>query len=332
MAAAIIGVLFSHTMVDYGWLPINRLALMGQGGVDLFFLLSGYGLYYSYSRNPKPLQFYKRRFMRLLPTYWALTALHLLYTGTFSWRSLLYQGSTIGFWYDSKTFGIFCWFIAVILFFYAVFPIYYRLFTYSPRWVTLLAIAIALGLTFSFAYDHFAHGARGYLILFYARIPAFVAGIFLGYCSRRELTAQQAQRLSTWLIAISVVALIAWNVCVDMMGFDGARYTGLFYLPFVFMIPGGAIIAARLLKHSGKVVRAALTAIGAATLETYIALGDVYGLKTKVLATLTDSPVCAMLLLLLACIAVGLVLHAVMQAVLNLPATLARLHIVKRHK
>lgn len=47
MAVAMFAILLTHMNCDFGCFAINRLALCGQGGVDAFFFLSGFGMYYS---------------------------------------------------------------------------------------------------------------------------------------------------------------------------------------------------------------------------------------------------------------------------------------------
>ncbi len=48
----------------------------GHYGVDLFFVISGFIIYYATERsNPSPLQFLRRRVERIIPVYWFLTLL-----------------------------------------------------------------------------------------------------------------------------------------------------------------------------------------------------------------------------------------------------------------
>jgi exopolysaccharide production protein ExoZ len=50
--------------------------VIGHYGVDLFFVISGFIIYYSTERsNPTPLQFLRRRVERIIPVYWFLTLL-----------------------------------------------------------------------------------------------------------------------------------------------------------------------------------------------------------------------------------------------------------------
>ena len=41
----------------------------GNSGVDVFVFLSGMGIYFAWSKRPELLSFYRKRVLRLLPTY-----------------------------------------------------------------------------------------------------------------------------------------------------------------------------------------------------------------------------------------------------------------------
>lgn len=93
-------------------------------GVDLFFLLSGYGLYHSMRRDPDVRRFYKKRLLRLLPTYL------LFVTGWFAISlgrgietpaSFLQKHAVITFFTHGE---VDVWFIAAILLVYTTYSNY----------------------------------------------------------------------------------------------------------------------------------------------------------------------------------------------------------------
>ena len=67
MGLATIWVSLFHFRCVMGVSPFGLFDAMGYGGVDIFLFLSGFGLYVGYKNDIK--YFYKRRFLRIYPTY-----------------------------------------------------------------------------------------------------------------------------------------------------------------------------------------------------------------------------------------------------------------------
>ncbi len=61
--------IYGHPQWDVGWADIGRY------GVELFFMLSGFVIFWSLQRTEQPLDFVVSRFSRLFPAYWAAIAL-----------------------------------------------------------------------------------------------------------------------------------------------------------------------------------------------------------------------------------------------------------------
>ena len=71
MGLACLWVMLHHNVFDWpnALYPLERVAIYGNLGVDIFLLLSGVGLYYAWSRKPTLRDFYARRFVRILVPY-----------------------------------------------------------------------------------------------------------------------------------------------------------------------------------------------------------------------------------------------------------------------
>lgn len=64
---------------------VYQLILDGGSGVDIFLFLSGMGIYFSWEKNQNLLSFYKKRVIRILPTYISITGIYwLIYIHHFS--------------------------------------------------------------------------------------------------------------------------------------------------------------------------------------------------------------------------------------------------------
>ena len=72
MGIAILWVMFFHLSIDINNRILNLIKTIGYGGVDIFLMISGLGLYYAYKKNNNIKLFYKRRLLRLLPHIYRL--------------------------------------------------------------------------------------------------------------------------------------------------------------------------------------------------------------------------------------------------------------------
>lgn len=71
MGVAMMLVVFFHSSFDLSAIPpLECFKNMGDIGVEIFFLMSGFGVYFSIRKNGKSGKaFYKRRLNRILPAY-----------------------------------------------------------------------------------------------------------------------------------------------------------------------------------------------------------------------------------------------------------------------
>lgn len=63
---------------------VHKLFALGQYGVHLFFIVSGFVIYWTISRVDKPLEFLWSRFSRLYPPFWVAVILTFVTTSIFS--------------------------------------------------------------------------------------------------------------------------------------------------------------------------------------------------------------------------------------------------------
>lgn len=100
MGFAILWVMYFHIPLKFatevGWF-IHRI---GFYGVDIFLFLSGLGVYYSLTKRPNVLGFYKARLVRILPAYIivACASYCLLRLDRASALDFFYYISGIGYW------------------------------------------------------------------------------------------------------------------------------------------------------------------------------------------------------------------------------------------
>ena len=98
-------------------------ACINSTGVDLFLLLSGFGIVYSLSKDSNPLSFYRKRFERVVFPYLVMGGIHWilkdLLISSQSIGKFFYDWSLLSFWTrGNRTF----WYISLICILYLVSP------------------------------------------------------------------------------------------------------------------------------------------------------------------------------------------------------------------
>lgn len=309
MGIAALAILITHAQL-HGNALMERFGIMCQGGVDLFLFLSGYGIFYSYLRRPKPLTFYRKRALRILPTFWIILALSLVYNNRFTLKVFLLKATTLCYWFPIDGVKFFGWFVSVIVLLYALFPLYWLFFRQRPLTATLamtfVGIALSLWYTYYYMVEH--HGAHGRFILFTARIPVFYWGVWFGYLSKCRLHDND-HRIQICLIALSAVTIIAYYYTFPMLGWYNARNSGLLYYPFVVILPGLCLALAEVFRYNPSWLNSLLATIGGASLESYLLLGDVYNYKAQLAKTLDISKNTSTLLLMFVTIVLAVVIN-----------------------
>ena len=203
-------VILFHVALDRGD-PFYGLRRCGNVGVDIFLFLSGVGLWFAWTKTPSVSHFYRRRLIRILPT-WLIcsTAFYLPdYLGAqrFSKNVVDLLGDiTINwdFWlHDELTF----WYVPAIMLLYLIAPWYMRLIRRYPtyRWLPLLMVVWCVMVQWVLP----IHAVVGHLEIFWSRVPIFFIGINMGEMvrSRRQLPPD-----AVWLLLITF--LMTFGTCL----------------------------------------------------------------------------------------------------------------------
>jgi peptidoglycan/LPS O-acetylase OafA/YrhL len=150
-AVAALMVLFAHVyphLLRFGPDPNFPNFVAGAGGVDLFFVISGFVMIYASERlfgrpNAVPI-FLGRRIARIVPLYWAATAsVVILIAPATSTEAII---ASLLFWWPSSSTGFpvlsVGWTLNIEMFFYAIFAV--ALLAGKRLWVFCMASAIII--------------------------------------------------------------------------------------------------------------------------------------------------------------------------------------------
>ena len=192
MGIAILGVLSGHFFTLSGIVPSNIITLLLSKIYILvftqgFLFLSGFGLYFSYSKNSSTIDFYKRRLFRVLVPYIILTTPYFIYVDFFVNQPdlLKFIGhiTTLGYWVVGTSNGL--WYIAVSIALYAIYPLAHKAVFYKKdsfscvllSWGILMAIISSLNF-YLIRYQHEFYSAHDLGIDQYS---IFFVGMLTGY-------------------------------------------------------------------------------------------------------------------------------------------------------
>lgn len=184
MGIGILGVMLGHylewSQASGFWTYILK-PFIGLVFTEGFLILSGFGLYYSFSNNSEVFSFYKKRFDRLVVPFWLLSVPYvfwLLFKGQTMGNILLHL-SALDFWINGNT-GM--WYISVTILLYFLFPFLYSLLFKSGRLKVLLFIMTLFVLyMLPFVLCLYTPNYYEATYLGYTQIPMFLWGLGLGY-------------------------------------------------------------------------------------------------------------------------------------------------------
>lgn len=242
--------------------------ILSSSGVEVFLFLSGMGLFYSMKKNGNVLQFYSKRFKRVLIPY--------LIFGLVYWivnDFVIYHYDFVRFINDFLLITVWTegvrrfWFISFILILYIVFPLFFKLLDTTVKlrgaiFALLLAVTLtACGLTEAFAPDVY-----GNIELAICRVPIFLVGVYYG---GKIYNGEPFGILEKILIPLGLIVraftFAVRNHWLPIQIFWNVRYeVCLFALSLVF------ITAILLAKLNSVGVDKALAAVGTYSLELYM--------------------------------------------------------------
>ena len=189
MGAAMLFVILFHVALDRGD-PFYGLRRCGNVGVDIFLFLSGVGLWFAWTKTPCISHFYRRRLLRILPTWLVCSTAFYLpdYLGARRYSQSIVDligDITINwdFWlHDELTF----WYVPAIMLLYLLAPWYMMLVQRHPiyRWLPLLMVVWCVMVQWVLPIHH----AVGHLEIFWSRVPIFFIGINFGVLVKEKRT------------------------------------------------------------------------------------------------------------------------------------------------
>ena len=182
----------NHMQRNIGYLPLGGIAQFGHAGVDFFFVLSGFIIYYVHSKdvnNPSRLiNYIERRFARVYPLYWFVIVLALVLDLIFA------KSIKSNFWTIAGSFTLYptlfdpyigvAWTLQHEIIFYSVFAI--AIANGRLGFVIFFAWLVAILMSWCLGYTNHHNALTNKMLSFYSL--EFFFGIFAAWVTLKTQT------------------------------------------------------------------------------------------------------------------------------------------------
>lgn len=265
MGAAMLMIILFHVYLPQSdW--FFGLRRIGNLGVDIFFFLSGVGLWFSWCKNSDWRHFYRRRFLRIYPAWFIVACAY--YVPRFQGGSIMSWIDLIGditinwdFWlHDELTF----WYIPAIMMLYLFAPPYMELIRRHPiyRWLPVAMICWCILVQWVTP----IHLAVGHLEIFWSRVPIFFIGINMGEMVRQKRTIDGT---GIWLIILLFVMTLASCIFLEQEkhGMFPLFIERMLYIPLTIT---SILLLNRFFRRFPAWLNRCFSLVGALSLECYL--------------------------------------------------------------
>lgn len=234
--------------------PLGFIAQYGFAGVEIFMMVSGLGLYFSLDKNNDIGQYYKRRFLRIFPTYYiiGIFASIILFHDTI--LTYIFRYSTIGFWTNGPSWE---WYVPSIVALYLIAPFLKIMIDRKHIIIIVISCTIILAISYYIVVNEIVKAKDPHFFLLY-RIPAFIFGMICAYWIKNM----------TSLRYYYIILLIGIPFFILLFPHHHIIYN-FKYLSLLFLLPSFTICFITFSKYI-KLFNPILAIIGKASLEIYL--------------------------------------------------------------
>jgi peptidoglycan/LPS O-acetylase OafA/YrhL len=286
LGAAALWIAFYHSHIRFAALSaspvwtavavfLDTVRTSGNAGVDVFLLLSGFGLYYSFARDGSLKRFYRKRALRVLPPFLIVSA---IWTAMEGYGGMLYVRRVLllDFFTDGNTT---CWYVNLLVILYILYPLVHKCIAKRP---IVSAVAWSAGsVALTLALYRFAPELYKNIHLALPRVPVFVLGVVLGKCAYEN---KRFPRAVTWAAAAFAALTFALLLFLNATGRAFPRDIVKLYLycPFALSL---VLTRTAIASRRGKGTKGFLSRVGAYSFEIYLLYEKVAASCTRIFTT-----------------------------------------------
>lgn len=258
MGFAIFWIFFYH--VGIGISGFREVFAIGWFGVDIFFFVSGFGLCASLQNNPSVKDFYKRRFIRIIPTWWLILLIMAIIGFFFSIKGtpaslidVFYWFTGFGWWTNHCNYE---WYIPTLLLFYLLSPT----FAHLSKKTLVICMFICTLLSMLFAMATFIQ----HVYMSYSRLSVFIMGFLIYKLYDEKIKIKPKQWIPLFILGIIVFGVgLLYKTQNLIVGLTISRLSiPCFIVPMLFVV-------GKVLGHF-KYIEVFFVVLGTLSLEIYL--------------------------------------------------------------
>jgi len=253
MGCAIVWIMMLHfnfTQIK----PLGFVSQYGFSGVDIFILVSGLGLFFSLEKESSILKFYRRRLLRIFPTYYLLGIPASIILFHDSFITYLYRYTTIGFWVNDIYWE---WYVPSIVVLYLAVPFLKKMIDKRQLPLIFFFSVVILVISYFVVEKKIASPKDPHFFLLY-RIPTFILGMVCAFWIKQNISV----KFFFYLLLLGIP-------CFALLFPHHHEIYNFKYLSLVFLLPLFIICFTQLIKHA-LFLRPILAIVGKASLEIYL--------------------------------------------------------------
>lgn len=232
--------------------PLGFIAQYGFAGVEIFMFVSGLGLYYSLEKDHYLIHFYRKRLLRIFPTYYILGFFASIFLFSDNLLTYLFRYTTIGFWIGREYWE---WYIPSLVVLYIISPFLKTLIDRRKYLTIGIFSVIILGLALYFIDKE--QMDRSHFFFLY-RIPAFIFGMVCANWVKNGISVKY----------FFIILALGLPFFFYMFPLHHQVYNYK-YFSLIFLLPCFLLVFLMISK-SIKKVNPILSQIGKASLEIYL--------------------------------------------------------------
>lgn len=258
MGVAMLLIVMFHLSVETTGV-LKEIKNIGDIGVNFFFFLSGFSMYYAWKKKPEAAYFLKRRLVRIFLSFLPVVFLWCLpqvLMGRISLLEFAGKCSTLYFWYNGN---LLYWFVSGIVLLYLLTPLWMKCYEKNKNVTKIITailfiVLVILGRT----------PVLGHICNFTDRSIVYFMGIMVGEA------AQQQRKMTTKSYIIILVMVIGGAATLALSKWDLFNYWYKYIVEAFLTFPLILLMSWLFEKLSGVLNFKFLIFCGTITLEAYL--------------------------------------------------------------